>query len=131
MEPCLWRTYITQPTSFFASPWVVAALSRLHYHRGEQRLMLAVLIDAIGSIEHYETGRGARSWRTCRAAVEWVTNHDQRWPFSFENICLALDLDPAKLRSALCTEFPALFLTKTPGGTFHPKVSEDRQRVQG
>jgi hypothetical protein len=131
MELRSWRIDTVQHASHCVSPSVAAALSRLHYNRGEQRLMLAVLIDAISSIERYGTGQGAHNWGDCQAAVRWVTAHDHKWPFSFENICSALGLSPARLRSALCTEFPALFLTRTHGDTFHPKASEDLRQAQG
>ncbi|MEM4408239.1 MAG: hypothetical protein QXI19_05800, partial [Candidatus Caldarchaeum sp.] len=65
------------------------------------------------------------------AAVRWVTAYEPKWPFSFENICLALDLDSTKLRAALYAEFPALFLTRTHGGTSRRKASGDLRRVQG
>jgi hypothetical protein len=113
-----------------ASPSVTATLSRLYYNRGEQRLMLAVLVDAISSIERYGMGQGANNWGDCHAAVRWVSAREQKWPFSFENICLALALDAAKLRALLCAEFPALFLTKTHGDTSRPKASEDLRLAQ-
>lgn len=78
-------------------------LERLDYQEGEKRLMLAVLKDAVGCIERYETGQRLQGWPACRAALRWVLSHDRTWPFSFENICLALDLDPTRLRSALCS----------------------------
>jgi len=78
-------------------------LERLRYQQGEKRLMLAVLKDAVGCIERYGTGQGPQGWPACCAALRWVLSHDRMWPFSFENICLALDLDPARLRLALCS----------------------------
>jgi hypothetical protein len=131
MELRSWRMDTAQHASHCVSPSVAAALSRLHYNRGEQRLMLAVLVDAISSIERYGMGQGANNWGDCQAAVRWVTAHEQRWPFSFENICVVLDLDSAKLRATLRAEFPALFLTRTHGGTSRPKASGGLQPVQG
>jgi len=43
--------------------------------------------------------RGAR--RRCRQARSYMLNKDRVWPFSFENLCDALDLDAATLRRAL------------------------------
>ncbi len=34
-------------------------------------------------------------------AVAWVTSTDRAWPFSFENICEALDVDPHRVRRQL------------------------------
>ncbi len=76
-------------------------LTHLRYEQGEKRLMLAVLTDAVGCIERYSEGRGAQSWPAFYAARRWVLDRDRTWPFSFENICLALDLDPDRIRSVL------------------------------
>jgi hypothetical protein len=131
MELRSWKRDAAQHAFPCVAPSVTAALSRLHYNRGEQRLMLAVLIDAINSIERYGRRQGANNWGDCQAAVRWVTAHNQKWLFSFENICMVLDLDSAKLRATLCADFPALFLTKTHGGTSRPKASGALQPAQG
>ena len=34
-------------------------------------------------------------------AAAWVTSTDRGWPFSFENICEALDVDPCRVRQEL------------------------------
>ena len=131
MELHDYRTNANQPDSPHGSFSLAMALGRLHYQQGEKRLMLAVLVDACGCIERSYAGRGARSWRTRRAAVEWMNAHDQQWLFSFENICLALDLDPGKLRAVLSAKFPALFLTTSHADTSRLKVSANLRRVQG
>jgi len=131
MALCIDRAPVIQPASSLASFSLATALSRLYYHQGEQRLMLAVLVDAIGCVEHYGTRQGARNWGDCCAALRWISSNDQQWPFSFENICAALGLNPAKLRTTLLTKFPVLFLTKPHGDTFHLQVSGDLLRVQG
>lgn len=82
---------------------LLAVLEQLHYQQGEKRLMLAVLRDAVTCVERYHSERGARSLPAYRAALRWIFAQDQEWLFSFENICLALDLDPGRLRSALCS----------------------------
>jgi len=102
-------------------PSLLTMLERLHYQQGEKRLMLAVLRDAVNCIERYQSGRGTHSLPVSRAALYWVLSHDRTWPFSFENICLALDLNPAGLRSALFTSL--LPLTTAPhAGKFPPKA---------
>lgn len=130
MESRSWKSDAAQHPSPCVSLAIAAALSRLHYNRGEQRLMLAVLVDAISSIERCGTGQGANNWGDCQAAVRWMTAHEPKWPFSFENICAALDLDSARLRATLRAEFPALFLTKTHAGPSRPKASVALQPVQ-
>lgn len=102
---------------------LLAKLDQLQYDQGEKRLMLAVLKDAVGCIEHYHPheGHGGNDWLACRAAIGWVLSHDRTWPFSFENICAVLELDPSRLRAALCTPLLPL-LTKTHANTSLPKV---------
>ena len=74
-----------------SSPILQLTLEQFYYDQGEKRLMLAILTDAVGCIERYRTARGARCWTEYHAALQWVRSHDQRWPFSFENICQTLD----------------------------------------
>jgi hypothetical protein len=33
--------------------------------------------------------------------LAWFVSQDRSWPFSFENICDAIDLDPDRMRAAL------------------------------
>jgi hypothetical protein len=110
METRHWRaTEFSQAFIVVPRPSLLAVLEPLHYQQGEKRLMLAVLKDAVTCIERYHSERGARSLQTYRAALRWIFAQDQEWLFSFENICLALDLDPGRLRSALRS--PSLALT--------------------
>jgi hypothetical protein len=105
-------------------------LEQLSYQEGEKRLMLAVLIDAANCIERYRNGRRAQSWIECRAALRWVINQDRKWPFSFENICLALDLNADRLRLALCA--PAVFSFRaTRADTFLLRASGGPRLAQG
>ena len=68
-------------------------------HRSpEQRLMAAVLEDAMR-----EMARSSEIWvgpaGRRRAEVQaWVESDDVAWPFSFLNVCDALDLNPAGVR---------------------------------
>jgi hypothetical protein len=104
METHDWRaTEFSQDVTMDRRLFLLPVLEQLDYQQGEKRLMLAVLKDAVGSIERYSSGREVRSLQAYRAALHWVFAQDQAWPFSFENICLALDLDPVRLRSALCS----------------------------
>ena len=80
---------------------LLTMLEQLHCEKGEERLMLAVLRDAVECIERYRTGRGVHSRPAYDEALQWIRAHDRRWPFSFENICLGLDLNPALLRAFL------------------------------
>lgn len=106
----------TQPTPEFASSAVlgshdslVTRLDRLSCKSGEERLMLAILKDAVDCIERYRYGRRAGSRPEYKAALAWVHTHDHTWLFSFDNICVGLDLNSERLRSAL--ESPPLRTT--------------------
>lgn len=80
---------------------LLASLEQLRYEKGEERLMLAVLKDAVECIERYRYEYGSRSRSTYHEALHWVRGRDRTWLFSFENVCLGLDLDPMRLRSLL------------------------------
>ena len=71
-------------------------------HRSpEQRLMAAVLEYAIRELERpSEIWIGPAGRR--RAEVQaWVESDDVAWPFSFLNVCDALDLNPAGVRGCI------------------------------
>src|SRR5437762_613743 len=130
MELSLRHTRFSDNVSQASSSSVISILMRLHYDHGEQRLMLAVLLDALNTIACHETRHRATNWGDCQAAVQWVQAQDRRWLFSFENICSTLDLNPVKLRAVLVAEFPALFFKASRASTFHPRVSVSPQPVQ-
>lgn len=131
METYAWKT-LTSHTypSAESVPSLVTLLEQLHYPQGEKRLMLAVLIDAVSCIERYRTGRRPQSWSAFRTALTWVLQHEHTWLFSFENICLTLDLNPLRLRSALCAPLVPL-LTATRADTFHRKALAGHRPVRG
>jgi hypothetical protein len=65
----------------------------------EQRLMAAVLEDAVRElVRPGGTWYGARARRRAEAEM-WFESDDVAWPFSFVNVCEALDLDPRDVRS--------------------------------
>jgi hypothetical protein len=68
---------------------------------GEQRLMLAVLIDAINVLQSRRSvGRMDRR-RNFGEAAQWVNTRGTSHPFSFDSVCDALEIDSAKVRSHL------------------------------
>jgi hypothetical protein len=95
---------------------LITSLNRLSYQRGEERLMLAILKDAVDCIERYCYGHRAGSRPDYEAALAWVRTRDAVWLFSFENICLELDLNPHRLRSSL-ESLPPRSLIKSHAGT--------------
>jgi hypothetical protein len=65
---------------------------------GEQRLMAAILEDAVVT---YCVPRAARSRggsRAVREAGEWIDSTERSWVFSFERVCEALGLDVQFIR---------------------------------
>ena len=67
----------------------------------EHRLMLAVLRDAIECYQKYAHAREPRGRTLFADAALWIDSSDPEWPFSYENICEALGLDPAYVRRGL------------------------------
>jgi hypothetical protein len=67
----------------------------------EQRLMLAVLVDAINILQGRGPMAGARKRRILGEAAEWVIMKGTRDPFSFDSVCDALNIVPEWLRGQL------------------------------
>ncbi|MEA2627111.1 MAG: hypothetical protein QOD06_3156 [Candidatus Binatota bacterium] len=79
-------------------PAQVARRSR-HLASGSFRLMTAVLEDAVGCFCHAVDGaRRARDWEE---AASWIYSEDRSWPFSFLQVCEALDLDATWVRKRI------------------------------
>ena len=79
------------------------------HHVGELRLMAAVLEDAINIVRKRPRSRAGREAR------EWLSSHDASWPFAFERICDALDLEPDSVRRQVANGAP---VAKTPARIF-------------
>ena len=67
----------------------------------EKRLMLAVLEEAIATFQRHAVSRTPRSMRLVQDVEEWTAATDQDWPYSFENICAALNLESEYLRKGM------------------------------
>jgi hypothetical protein len=65
----------------------------------ERRLMAAVLMDAVAvlatDLPH------PRNHRLREETRNWVMACDREWPFSFENVCESLELDPDFMRTRI------------------------------
>ena len=68
---------------------------------GEQRLMLAVLVDAINVLQSWHGGGSARKRRNFAEAAQWVNTRGTSYPFSFDSVCDALEIDSELVRSRL------------------------------
>ena len=84
---------------------VAAAQYYSHFGGGplgpEETLMLAVLDDAIECFHKYTGARDGKSERLFLEAQEWILERGSDCPFSFENICDVLRLDPNYIRCGL------------------------------
>jgi len=67
----------------------------------EQRLLLAVLEDALACYQKHFSSRGGRGMRLFRETEEWIFREDSTRPFSFTNICEVVGFDPQYIRSGL------------------------------
>jgi hypothetical protein len=85
---------IILPTQYFAAIGSVGLSS-------EQRLMLAVMVDAINVLQGWQRVGSARKRRAFAEAAQWVNTSGTNYPFSFDSVCDALEMDPDMLRSRL------------------------------
>ena len=75
--------------------------SKKDTREGEDRLMLAVLEDAIEYFQEYVLAENKKGKELFQEAEEWILEKDSDWIFSFENICEVLRLNPNYLRQGL------------------------------
>jgi hypothetical protein len=73
------------------------------YISGEKALMLAVLEDGIRCFQEHLRNPRSNPRLLSRQAEEWIRAVDYDWPFSFNNVCETLGIDPSALRAALLT----------------------------
>lgn len=71
--------------------------------RGEKRLMLAVLEDALDCYQKYAFSRDVHGRQLFDESQDWITSCNRVWFFSFENICETLGINPEYLRRGLET----------------------------
>jgi len=67
----------------------------------EQRLMMAVLHDALDCLEKHRVATDSRGRRLFHETKQWFLARGTEWPYSFECICGVLDLDPDAVRQRL------------------------------
>ena len=64
----------------------------------ERRLLLAVLEDAIATLQRYVLSDRRRGRRLFQEAEAWILSDDLGWPCAFRNICDELDIDAVYMR---------------------------------
>ena len=67
------------------------------------RLMLAVLEEALVTFQRGLNSPKAEQRRQFHEVDRWVACEDTDWPFSFENVCGCLAIDPDYIRMGLRT----------------------------
>ena len=85
---------IILPSQYFATLGSVGLSS-------EQRLMLAVLVDAINVLRGWRGVGSGRKRRAFAEAAQWVNTTGTHYPFAFDSVCDALDIDSEMLRLRL------------------------------
>jgi hypothetical protein len=71
------------------------------YISGEKALMLAVLEDGIRCFQEHLRNPRSNPRLLSQQAEDWIRAVDYEWPFSFNNVCETLGVDPSALRTAL------------------------------
>ena len=69
----------------------------------ERELMIAVLSDAIECFWKYRESRAPLAIRLYQEAKAWLFADNENQPFSFQNICQALRLEPSYIRRGILT----------------------------
>ncbi len=67
----------------------------------EQRLMIAVLQDALECVAKHRCATDTHGRRLFHDANQWFLANEMDWPYSFECICEVLDLDSNAVRQRL------------------------------
>jgi hypothetical protein len=84
-----------------ADPVVIEQFITNGIHGGEERLMLAVLQDAVECFQKHAMAEYLWERKLFQEAEDWILERNSDWLFSFENSCQALRLNPDYIRRGL------------------------------
>src|SRR4030095_16961434 len=84
-----------------ADTGVIEKLFKKDIREGEERLMLAVLENAVEDFQKYVLARNPRGKQLFQEAEEWFLDKDGEALYSFESICETLGLHPDHIRKGL------------------------------
>jgi len=93
-------SHLLQPDTLLPSQYF-AILKRKGAHEPERRLVVAVLEDAVECFQKHICARDEKARQLFVDAEEWICSEDRSWPFSFENVCDLLQINPQYLRRGL------------------------------
>ena len=80
---------------------LIEAVYKKTLREGEERLMLAVLENAVEYFQKYVLARNPGGKQRFQEAEEWFLEKDGEALYSFENICETLGLHPDPIRKGL------------------------------
>ena len=72
----------------------------------EKRLLAALLMDALLQFERVQGSQERRDVQAFDELRAWFYADNQDWPFSFENVCSHLNLEPDAIRARLARVHP-------------------------
>jgi hypothetical protein len=84
-----------------ADTGVIEKLFKKDIREGEEKMMLAVLADAIEHFQKYTLAKDEKGRKLFQEAEEWFLEKDDDGLFSFEYICATLQLHPDYIRQGL------------------------------
>ena len=93
--PGLFEPHIVLPVQYFTR------LQRSAVWTGEQRLMAAVLEDAVAVCSKQGIPKTSKGRQILRETLRWLRSNDRKWTFSFLRICEHLDLSPSAIRRGI------------------------------
>jgi len=98
----------TRPRSFFSARANEALPEEAQERTPERALMLAVLEDAVACYAGKLKAPRENPRILRRQAAFWLSCEDWDSPFSFNNVCEALALDPTAIRERILSEADSL-----------------------
>lgn len=120
------KAELVAPEQFFVPAQESQAL-----WNGERQLLLAVLEHAVHEFCKYCHSCSRRGKRLFREVEAWLWSGKSNWLYSFESICLHLDLNPDTIRWGLQRYAEATAPPPSPSaGLLHKDASIDPAPVQ-
>ena len=80
---------------------IIEGVYKKSIREGEEKLMAAVLQDAVECFQQYVFAESAKEKKLFQEAEEWFLDKDSDGLFSFKNICETLQLHPDYIREGL------------------------------
>ena len=80
---------------------LIESVYKKNIREGEERLMLAVLENAVEYFQKYVLARKPKGKQLFQEAEEWFLDKENEALYSFENICETLGLHPDPIRKGL------------------------------